>query len=104
MRCERARELIGAHVDGELTSSDRAAIAAHLESCAECRELMREIKHVSGALRRLGREPAPPALLARVRSSLAAEQQEARQPRLGSGIVRQAAALAGAWVVSLFLP
>ena len=88
MRCERARELIGAHVDGELDSADAAAIAAHLESCSSCRERMSDIKHVSGAMAALGREPAPEALLQRVRSSLAsaAEQQD---PRLLSGEVSQ---------------
>jgi anti-sigma factor RsiW len=107
MRCERARELIGAHVDGELDRGDAAAIAAHLESCASCRELMSDIQHVSGAMAALGREPAPEALLQRVRSSLAsaAEQQEARALwwRVPPHFVRQAAQLAAACVLSVLL-
>jgi len=107
MRCERARELIGAHVDGELERADAAAITAHLESCSSCRELMSEIQHVSGAMAALGREPAPEALLQRVRSSLAgaAEQQEARAPwwRVPSHVVRQAAQLAAACALSVLL-
>ena len=107
MRCERARELIGAHVDGELEHADAAAITAHLESCSSCRELMSDIQHVSGAMAALGREPAPEALLQRVRSSLAsaAEQQEARAPwwRVPSHVVRQAAQLAAACALSVLL-
>jgi anti-sigma factor RsiW len=107
MRCERVRELIGAHVDGELDSGDAAAIAAHLESCSSCRELMSDIKRVSGAMAALGREPVPEALLQRVRSSLAsaAEQQETRFSwwRAPSHLVRQAAGLAAACALSVLL-
>jgi len=107
MRCERARELIGAHVDGELDSGDATAIAAHLESCSSCRELMSDIKRVSGAMAALGREPVSEALLQRVKSSLAsaAEQQEARFLwwRAPSHLVRQAAGLAAACALSVLL-
>jgi len=107
MRCERARELIGAHVDGELDSVDAAAIAAHLETCSSCRELMSDIKRVGGAMTTLGREPVPEALLQRVRSSLAsaAEQQDARLRwwRGPSHVVRQAAGLAAACALSVLL-
>jgi len=102
MRCERARELIGAHVDGELTGSDAAAVATHIESCRACHEQMSDIAQIGGALRALGREPAPPELLGRVRAGLAAiaEPQDARRLRLPSGIMRQAAALAAACLLS----
>ena len=107
MRCERTRELIGAHVDGELDSGDATAIAAHLESCSSCRELMSDIKRVSGAMAALGREPVSEALLQRVKSSLAsaAEQQEARFLwwRAPSHLVRQAAGLAAASALSVLL-
>lgn len=105
MRCERARELLGAYVDGELEKGDAAAVAAHLETCAHCREVAGDIRHIGSAMVRLGREPAPPELLARVRSSLAgiAEQREARFFFLTPLIVRQAAALAAACVLTALL-
>src|ERR1700730_11462933 len=98
MRCERARELIGAHVDRELNSRDAAAVAAHVEDCPRCKEVMRDIRHISGAISMLGREPTPPQLLQRVLSSLAAiaERPEPRWLRIPSGILRQAAAMAAA--------
>jgi anti-sigma factor (TIGR02949 family) len=37
MRCEEAQEWITALVDGELSSSERSAIAEHLDGCAGCR-------------------------------------------------------------------
>ena len=68
---------------------------------------MSDIKRVSGAMAALGREPAPEALLQRVRSSLAgaAEQQEARAPwwRVPSHVVRQAAQLAAACALAVLL-
>jgi anti-sigma factor RsiW len=105
MRCERARELIGAHVDGELEGSDAAAVAAHIEGCRTCQKQMHDIAEIGGALRALGREPAPPGLLGRVKSGLAgaAAQQEARLPRLTAGMMRRAAALAAACVLSALL-
>jgi anti-sigma factor RsiW len=104
MRCEQARELIGAHVDRELNSSDAAAVAAHIEDCPRCKDLMRDIRHISAAIGKLGREPAPPQLVERVRSSLAgiAEQQEARR-RIPWGILRQAAQLAAACAFGVLL-
>jgi len=105
MRCERARALIGAHVDGELKGSDAAAVAAHIEGCRACQEQVDDIARIGGALRAMGREPAPPALLARVRGGLAglAEQQEARMARLPAGLLRQAAVLVAACALSALL-
>jgi anti-sigma factor RsiW len=102
MRCERAQELISAHVDGELDAGDASAVAAHVETCPHCRETAADIRQIGGAMARLGREPAPPELLARVRSGLAgiAGQREGRRPSLAFGVVRQAAALAAACVLS----
>ena len=101
MRCDRARELIGAHIDEELSADDRALVAAHIESCASCRELMGDIKRTSHAIAELGREPAPTVLASRIRGHLAsvAEEQEPGRKRfapwrISSSAWRQAAALA----------
>src|SRR2546428_432429 len=110
MRCDRARELIGAYVDEELSGDDRTLVAAHIESCASCRELMVDIKRTSGVIAGLGREPAPKVLAARIRSHLAsvAEDQEHARKRLvpwriPSSFGRQAAALAGCCALSVLL-
>ncbi|MGE5513143.1 MAG: anti-sigma factor family protein [Bacteroidota bacterium] len=110
MRCDRARELIGAYVDEELHGDDRTSVAAHLKSCASCRELMGDIKRTSSALAGLGRESAQPALTSRIRGHLAnaAEEhgQSTRWPapwRIPSGAWRQAAALAACCALSVLL-
>src|SRR5262245_12672745 len=98
MRCNRARELVGAYVDGELGGDDRASMAAHIEACAVCRQLMCDIKRTSKAIAELGREPAPAALASRIRGSLASAAEEEIGKRLvpwrlPSSVWRQAAAL-----------
>src|SRR5262245_65987455 len=101
MRCDRARELVGAYVDGELGGDDCISIAAHIESCAGCRELMADIRRTSNAIAELGREPAPIGLASRIRSRLAGavEEQISAGKRLvpwglPTSVSRQARALA----------
>ena len=40
MRCDEARELITARIDGELASDEQAVIEAHLETCDLCRRAL----------------------------------------------------------------
>src|SRR5262245_44512563 len=110
MRCDRARELIGAYVDEELSGDDRTSVAAHIESCAVCRELMTDIKRTNNAVAGLGREPAPTALASRIRNHLASaeEEQEAERKRLvpwrtPSSVWRQAAAIAACSALAVLL-
>jgi anti-sigma factor RsiW len=108
MRCERARELVGAYVDEELSGDDRTSVAAHIESCATCRELMADIESVRRAIAAVGREPAPKALTSRIRNDLAiaAEEQEGKRKRpvlwyIPRSVVRQAAALAATCLLAV---
>ncbi|HEX5999583.1 MAG TPA: anti-sigma factor [Hyphomicrobiaceae bacterium] len=108
MRCDRARELVGAYVDGELKGDDRASVAAHIESCAVCRELTGDIRRTSKAIAALGREPAPAALASRIYGRLAGAADEEVGKRLvpwrvPSGVWRQAAALAACSALSVLL-
>ena len=99
MRCDRALELMSPFVDGELSGQDRKAVATHIETCASCNALVVDIQHMSKAIAEIGREPAPKALVLRVRSALvAAEDQEPAKKRfvlrrVPSSIVRQAGVL-----------
>ena len=108
MRCDRARELIGAYVDGELSCDDRTSVASHIESCASCSDVMHDIGCTSHAIAELGRETAPPALAGRIRNRLAAEAQENRTTkivrwRVPPGRWRQVAALAACCVLCVAL-
>ena len=45
------REEVMAYLDGELTAERAAATAAHLEQCAECRELAASLRSLSRQMR-----------------------------------------------------
>jgi anti-sigma factor RsiW len=60
MRCSSFEPLLDAYVDGELSPARRAKVAAHVESCSECSELLAELRVIDGLLlapRQV--EPAP---------------------------------------------
>ncbi|MDF2629208.1 MAG: hypothetical protein K0R39_3039 [Symbiobacteriaceae bacterium] len=42
MTCTYDRELLALYLNGDATAAERAAALAHLESCAECREILRQ--------------------------------------------------------------
>ncbi|OLL73516.1 putative anti-sigma factor [Pseudonocardia sp. Ae168_Ps1] len=77
------RESLGDHAIGRLPRDEAAAVAAHLDGCAECRAELTEISSVLPALGRvdpaqLDRAPAPPPDLGdRI---VAAARAEGREP------------------------
>ena len=44
MNCDKCRELLSEYIDGRLGIEDASAVAAHLETCAACRALDRELR------------------------------------------------------------
>ncbi len=109
MRCDRAAELVSAYVDRELRGDDHASVAAHIEACDVCRELVDETTRASEAVRALGREPSPAALASRIYANLAnsAGEHDARKGvlpwRVPSNVWRNAAALAACCVLSVLV-
>jgi anti-sigma factor RsiW len=65
MRCDEAQELITAHVDNELDADERAAIHAHLQSCADCCGAYAREQLLKRQLHLAGREVSAPAALRR---------------------------------------
>jgi anti-sigma factor RsiW len=114
MPCERVRELLSPYLDGELSAEERRAVAAHLEECRGCSAQLSDFRRHGQTLAEAGREPAPKALTARVRGNLAraayAEPTPGtallpKPPRAGQssvrgGLLRQAATIAAACVLS----
>lgn len=103
MHCPEYRDLVAAHVDGQLTPEEMALAAAHLEVCPACTrrwEGERQLKHLMQDRRLL--QTAPTVLRERVLARLDAED---RRPRttVGASAWRLARvprlALAGALVV-----
>ncbi len=71
--CAAMRLLIQAGTDGELSAADSAGVAAHLDGCASCAEVERQLLALSARLRREApRHAAPPALRAAVQARIAA--------------------------------
>ena len=59
MLCEQAREHLSAYLDRELASALSVAVRAHLESCADCRALLADLRATAGLLGRLPVHRAP---------------------------------------------
>src|SRR5256885_15911436 len=100
MRCDHARERIGALLDGELPGRQRQDIAEHAETCPACARYRDELKGLSARLA-VAREPAPRGLARRVQARLAVEQSEpaeaAPQHAATSSMPAVIAAMAQGW-------
>jgi anti-sigma factor RsiW len=72
MRCEEARQWLGAWRDGELASTEGQAIADHVAQCPACAEEERVLRRLGSALLRL-RATAPDGLRQRLHAAVASE-------------------------------
>lgn len=77
-------EEVMAYLDGELEPQRAAALAGHLEHCAECQSVAKELRLVSGRMLSFEMEPAPASLAARVLAENATATPEPRKIK-GSG-------------------
>jgi len=59
MLCEQVHEHLSAYLDKELTAELSAAVRSHLDSCAECRALLAELRATADLLGRLPVHAAP---------------------------------------------
>ncbi len=57
--CQEINERLSLFIDGALDPRDRAAVAAHLDTCEACRGVVRDLERVRAAARQLG-PIAPP--------------------------------------------
>ncbi len=64
MNCNKAKVLMSAAVDGELTAREEQELFSHLAECPQCREEFQEAKNTKIILReRLVRVKAPKNLI-----------------------------------------
>jgi mycothiol system anti-sigma-R factor len=77
MECSDARRFIAAKLDGELDPAGEIALAAHLESCADCARYLAEQQAWRGIIQRRAPRHAAPAAL---RRRLADTIEEAERP------------------------
>jgi len=83
MRCEEVKALLNDLIDGELDEERKAAVEAHIRSCANCAREKRRLERVVSLVRGLPREKVPVDLLPSLRAS-----------RVGVGLRRLVAGLA----------
>jgi anti-sigma factor RsiW len=110
MQCDRARELIGAYLDEELSGADRSAVSEHVRSCAQCREHADASARLSRQVAIAAQVELPGELERNVRMSLSNEikteaavaRAEVTSPNaaLLRPLIRQAAAIAAACILS----
>lgn len=92
MDCEKALELMSAELDGMCTEQERAALQAHLEACADCRETYWQLHALDEALQDAELEP-PQALHDNVMRQIRKEKKPARRVWLPAAAIAAAAAL-----------
>lgn len=56
MKCERARNLIHAELDGEINAEQQGALQAHVETCESCRALQAQFKAMAEGFEWLAEE------------------------------------------------
>src|SRR6478735_4250149 len=100
MTCEETRELLDAFHDGELQPATLAAVEAHLRTCTSCTATLAAHEVLRKKVRSLGRMPAPEALAAKIRKSLAKADSEATGKALN---VRSWSAMAASHLLAIAL-
>lgn len=71
MNCEEARELLEAFHDNELTLDTRAAVEAHIKTCASCTLTLARLADLSAAIKAVGPFPVPEGLHQKVQHLIA---------------------------------
>jgi hypothetical protein len=79
MSCTESQPALSELVDGTLPREARARVEAHLETCADCRALLADLKRVKAAARALPKMTAPESVWQNVRAGLDADAIEARR-------------------------
>jgi anti-sigma factor RsiW len=105
MPCAETERRLHAYFDGELDALGADAFENHLETCAECRAALEDLKTMRSALRAdASSERAPPALAARITAALDRESAPAgRKQRSAPGFGRGLFAGAGGGLLAAAL-
>ncbi len=80
MSCHDITTRLSDYIDGALEPAARAEIAAHLESCAECRGVARDLERVRAAARQLGPVAPPDHLILEIAGQMRREAPAGSPP------------------------
>ena len=87
-RCLRLRERLSRYIDGDLSPSERRAVAAHLRRCPCCQTMADGLRHTVELCHKAGTASLPADVKRRARAritTLLAEEASAVQPRAAGG-------------------
>ncbi len=97
MKCRKARLLMSAKLDGELSAEEAKALEGHLRVCPSCRREMEELERLHSLLGALPAEPLPlpvsEALLTSITSFTCEEARQAMHLALDGEISAEAKAI-----------
>jgi len=69
-RCRRLLEQLSRYIDGELTATERRAVAAHLRRCPCCQTMADSLKHTVEVCQKAGGARLPSDVKARARARI----------------------------------
>jgi hypothetical protein len=69
-KCDEIQIELGAYLDGEVSSQQRATLESHIRDCAACQTVLADLESVRGALSDLPKLKAPQSLAASIRKHL----------------------------------
>lgn len=98
---DRFRDRLSDYIDGNLSPTERAEVDTHLAGCADCRELIGDLRSLRGEARRLPPVVPPDHLWRSIETRLRSrELPRARRSRFYTGLAAAAALVLG---VSLWI-
>ena len=79
MNCQEWEQRVALHVENDLPAEEARRVEEHLAGCAECRELLEDLRESQAALKENGADLVDGALLAAVRSGVLSRIGERRR-------------------------
>jgi tetratricopeptide (TPR) repeat protein len=81
MRCPAAKKLINDYIDGDLSRDQETALKSHLESCPDCRGLLRDFQKIRRDARELPSVAPSPITWQKILAGVREAGEEAPSPR-----------------------
>lgn len=97
MSLERYGSLISALIDGELSTTQRTEVLAHLRECAECAALFNQYRQIRASFRDLDPLEPPPALA----ESIGAHTRSTQRPAYPRQLIRRLSGVAATFLLAI---
>jgi len=101
MNCETCRDLLGAFLEGTLPDPDRDRLRDHLESCADCRIHVQQLREIDALLALVpAEEKVPAALTDKILTTGPSPLRRVRKPLLWATAATVLITAALAWILT----